>query len=210
MATTDVTVHHRATRARRMPAQKRREQILDAAVSVFAQRGYTAAGTAEIAAAAGIGEPTIYRYFAGKRDLYMAALQRADQEVRDNWERIASENGDPLNALLLIGAWYRQTLRERPRIIQLRSRAIAEPPHRAVGESAKQTYLEFRDFVENLFIRARDEGRIRADSDVRTLTWQFMALGALLDLSQQMNLQDQLTDADVVALAQVILAGRFT
>jgi AcrR family transcriptional regulator len=42
-------------RARRLPRQRRK--ILETAVSVFAERGYAGTGTADIAAAAGIGEP---------------------------------------------------------------------------------------------------------------------------------------------------------
>ncbi|HSP54052.1 MAG TPA: helix-turn-helix domain-containing protein, partial [Dehalococcoidia bacterium] len=105
-------------RARRLPAEERHKAILEAAVCVFAERGYAATGTADIAAAAGIGEPTIYRYFANKRELYLAALRQSGDEVMENWRRIAAENEDPLNALLLLGQWYHQTLRERPEILK--------------------------------------------------------------------------------------------
>lgn len=195
------------SRAPRLPAEERRTQILDVAIQVFARHGYAATGTADIAASAGIGEPTIYRYFDSKQDLYLAALQRSRDEVMENWRRIAAENADPVSALLLIGTWYHQTLQRKPEILKLRARSMVEEP--TVGaEIGKQAYLELREFIEGLFISAREEGRIAEGSDVRTLTWLFMAIGALLDLTQQVGLEEELTPGDLVNVSRAVLLGR--
>jgi AcrR family transcriptional regulator len=50
----------------------RREQILEAAVRVFARRGFGNATVAEIAEEAGVAPGTIYIYFEGKEDLFMS------------------------------------------------------------------------------------------------------------------------------------------
>jgi AcrR family transcriptional regulator len=55
----------------------RRDAILDAAHTVFASKGYTAAGIADVAGALGIGHGTVYRYFDNKRDIAAAVLDRA-------------------------------------------------------------------------------------------------------------------------------------
>ncbi len=62
--------------ARRMKPDERREQILAAALPCFAARGYAGAGTRDLARAAGITEPILYRHFAGKADLFRAVLER--------------------------------------------------------------------------------------------------------------------------------------
>jgi AcrR family transcriptional regulator len=58
----------------------RREQttrrILDGAAAVFAKGGYAATSMEEIAAAANVSKLLLYRDFAGKRELYLAVLQR--------------------------------------------------------------------------------------------------------------------------------------
>jgi AcrR family transcriptional regulator len=66
---------------------RRRDDILDAAVRVFAHKGYQAAGVADIAAELGIGHGTFYRYFESKHDV---AARVADRVV----ERIAEALGD--------------------------------------------------------------------------------------------------------------------
>jgi AcrR family transcriptional regulator len=68
-------------RERRM--QRQRKEILDAAASLFAEKGYAATSTKDIAQAADIGESTLYGYFPGKRDVMIAILSqpanRADE-----------------------------------------------------------------------------------------------------------------------------------
>ena len=62
--------------AERLTAPERREQILEAAVTVFAERGYEGASTEVIARMAGISQPYLFRLFGTKRDLIVATVQR--------------------------------------------------------------------------------------------------------------------------------------
>jgi AcrR family transcriptional regulator len=64
-------------------AARKREQILEAAASVFAEQGFRRATTKDIAEAADIAEGTIYNYFQSKDDLLMGILdQLANLEER--------------------------------------------------------------------------------------------------------------------------------
>lgn len=58
----------------RMPADVRREQILQTAVDLFSQKGFKGTTTKEIAKAAGVSEAIIFRHFASKDELYAAIL----------------------------------------------------------------------------------------------------------------------------------------
>lgn len=70
------TVATTAERRRRRP-EARREEILQAAVRLFAERGYGRTTTREIARAAGISEGTIYTYFGSKQDLLFSFIEEA-------------------------------------------------------------------------------------------------------------------------------------
>ena len=61
----------------RLPAAQRRQQILDATLPVFAQMGYAGAGTRDLAAAADISEPILYRHFGDKAGLFEAVVRLA-------------------------------------------------------------------------------------------------------------------------------------
>lgn len=64
-----------AAKRRRCSPETRREEILRAAVTLFASHGFTRTTTREIAQAAHIAEGTIYKYFASKEELLFAFLQ---------------------------------------------------------------------------------------------------------------------------------------
>src|SRR2546423_1076474 len=70
------TVH-----ARDIRASDKRARILDAAVKVFAERGFHSATVAEIARAAGVADGTIYLYFKGKDDLLLRLFDEKMTEL---------------------------------------------------------------------------------------------------------------------------------
>lgn len=61
--------------------ERRRAQIISSAVSVFAERGYPATTMSDIARHAGIGQGTIYRYVASKRELLDLVFDYSVEEV---------------------------------------------------------------------------------------------------------------------------------
>ncbi len=68
-------VQEAAAKRRRCSPETRREEILRAAVTLFASHGFTRTTTREIAQTANIAEGTIYKYFASKEELLFAFLQ---------------------------------------------------------------------------------------------------------------------------------------
>ncbi|XZE53535.1 TetR/AcrR family transcriptional regulator [Planctomycetaceae bacterium SH139] len=62
--------------ARSEAAAKTRERLLDAALTIFAQRGYAATGIREILKSAGVTQPTLYHHFADKAALLQALIEQ--------------------------------------------------------------------------------------------------------------------------------------
>lgn len=65
-----------AVKSKRMPRAVREQQMLDAAVQTFGQRGYMAASMDEIAELAGVSKPLVYLYLNSKEDLFIACIRR--------------------------------------------------------------------------------------------------------------------------------------
>ncbi|UQT61584.1 TetR/AcrR family transcriptional regulator [Streptomyces durmitorensis] len=59
-----------------MPRAVREQQMLDAAVRIFGQRGYRAASMDEIADVAGVSKPLVYLYLNSKEELFTACIRR--------------------------------------------------------------------------------------------------------------------------------------
>jgi AcrR family transcriptional regulator len=60
----------------RLPVAERRTLIVEAAGRLFGERGYDGTRIDEIATAAGVTKPIVYRHFGSKRDLYLSLLDR--------------------------------------------------------------------------------------------------------------------------------------
>lgn len=63
---------------RRMPAEDRRRQLLDAAVEAFAENGLAGTVHADVARRAGVAVPTVFHYFSSRAALLQAVLQALD------------------------------------------------------------------------------------------------------------------------------------
>lgn len=85
----------------RMKGDARREQILQTAVNLFSQRGFSGTTTKEIGRAAGVSEAMVFRHFSTKSELYGAILgdKACHDGIRFPWDenpvlREALDNGD--------------------------------------------------------------------------------------------------------------------
>ncbi len=79
---------------RKLQDAKRRE-ILAAAAAVFADQGFHAALMDDVAARAGIGKGTIYRYFASKQELFWSILDNGGEEMQAALASAGSANLAP-------------------------------------------------------------------------------------------------------------------
>jgi AcrR family transcriptional regulator len=66
---------------RRLPQAERRAIIVEAAGRLFGERGYEGTPVDEIAAAAGVTKPILYRHFDSKKALYLALLKRHREDL---------------------------------------------------------------------------------------------------------------------------------
>ncbi len=69
---------------------ERRQQILEAALDLFARQGFYATSTRQVAQAAGVAEGTIFNYFPTKKDLLIAAVSRGTEQYFEELEPSAT------------------------------------------------------------------------------------------------------------------------
>src|ERR1700733_2350316 len=115
--------------AERLTAPERREQILEAAVTVFAERGYEGASTDVIARMAGISQPYLFRLFGTKRDLIVATVRMCFADTEQLFTRAAA-GFEGEEAMKAIGDAYIEEIRRSPLKLraQLQSYAACDDP----------------------------------------------------------------------------------
>lgn len=99
---------------KRISGADRRSSILEAARSVFAERGYEGAKTQQIAAAAKVSEALVYRHFPSKMALYRAVLRQLIREQNANFETLGLPEPSTHSLVLSIKHYFRNCLVERP------------------------------------------------------------------------------------------------
>lgn len=170
------------TRARKQPAEVRRETVLDAAVRVFAGSPYRSASTAEIAREAGVAEPTIYRHFESKRELYLAAVERTASMICEAWRQIVARTPNACEALEALGTWYEQGVLTNPDLLRLRQRAVAEAEDDEVRRLLTDGYGGIHDIVRDVIRRGQEQGVMNRQVNADGAAWLFVGVGQVLDL----------------------------
>jgi AcrR family transcriptional regulator len=169
-------------RARRLPAEKRRRQIIEAARGVFASQGYGKVGTADLAKAAGISEPALYRHFAGKKELFVETIRATGPRLLQIWEEIACDYEDPLETLWAIGVYYYDHLDSHSANMKLQFRAISEADDADISAALHDNFEAFVRFVAETLDEGKARGIVRPEVDTRLVAWQFLGMGLTLDL----------------------------
>lgn len=159
--------------------EQRRQQILDAAIACFVQKGFHRTTMTDIAAQAGVSDTLAYRYFSGKEELIEAAVRRHGATSVD--DLVGSSDGvEDVRTLadMLIDTSMRRF--EHPEEMKTTMgfylRAWAEALH---DEQTRQEVVDHWsrgcDTVEGLIVRAQRQGQLDPNLDSRAMAWVMLA-----------------------------------
>jgi AcrR family transcriptional regulator len=99
-----------------MSAVERRADVLRAAVGPFAKGGYHGTSTEDVAKAAGISQPYLFRLFPTKKALFLALVEQGFGRVRDAFiEAVGDLTGE--DAMAAMGERYGELLRDRDELM---------------------------------------------------------------------------------------------
>jgi AcrR family transcriptional regulator len=138
----------------RFTAQERHAQLVEAAVTAFAQGGYAGTTTDQVARIAGVSQPYVIRIFGSKQELFLATVRHAGDRVQQIWREAAAV--DP--TLDGLGKAYEQLLAERDLlVVLLHGFAAAADP--ALGDTVRQCYGDQFTLVRELTGASAEEAR---------------------------------------------------
>src|SRR5919197_1346113 len=161
----------------RKTAEERRDEILDAAIVEFAQRGLEGASTEEIAKRAGISQPYVFRLFGTKKELFKATVARCLRETLETFQR-AAEGKRGEEALHAMGDVYvNELISDRTKLkAQLEAYAACDDPE--ICEVVRNGFGDLVAYVE------RVSGLAPAEVS------RFFATGMLINVMAAMKLSE--------------------
>jgi AcrR family transcriptional regulator len=139
---------------------RRCNEILHAAIELFADHGYAGTDTQLLADRLQVGKGTLYRYFPSKRALFLAAVDRVMRQLMDRVNASIADISDPLEQVAVAIRTYLAFFAEQPEYVELliQERALFK-------DRKKTTYFQYREANAerwlNLYRHLIASGRLR-------------------------------------------------
>lgn len=186
--------------------EARRRAILDAAIQAFAENGFFASRTRDIAARAGVAEGTIYLYFTGKDDLLLTAFREKVQEFCDTVQSIlAQELSFPKRLERFIELQF-ESIEAQPAlatVLLLESRQSTK----FYGGAVRDVLRLYATAIDELLASGAREGALRPGADLPLA--RRVLIGALEEVEVEWLLGDRTRRLVRLAprLAETLYAG---
>jgi TetR/AcrR family fatty acid metabolism transcriptional regulator len=153
-------------KARKALVDERRQQILDAAIRVFADRGFAGATVRDVARAARVAEGTIYIYFKSKEDLLIHIPRQIAAPVIDRLEAQLAAVRTPAEAeaaLVALGEAIVTRLSSHVRFVKVFLSALPHLSARARDEYLRQFAMAVWETIEHHLRQGAARGLYRPD-----------------------------------------------
>ena len=142
--------------------------ILDAAVRVFARRGYHGSRVGDIAEEAGVAHGLLYHYFSSKEQVLQTIFRENWGELLERFRSVESADESAGEKLEGIAKILLRTWRNDPDLVTVMVREVARSPQlQAQVEEVREAFAIVQRIVE----QGQAEGTFRSDVDARLASW---------------------------------------
>jgi AcrR family transcriptional regulator len=185
---------------RRVPAAERRDELIEAAVVEFAEGGLHGTPVDRIARRVGIAQPYVFSLFPGKRELFIAALERGFDHTAETFRRAAeafdAEHCEPgMDVLKAMGRAYIEMLHSHRELLMLQLHGYAACDDEVIRERVRSRYAQLVRLIFELSGATPE----RIDD--------FMRAGMWLNVQAAMGVDDLSAECDWIS-AEIGDAGR--
>ncbi|MBD1382223.1 TetR/AcrR family transcriptional regulator [Metabacillus arenae] len=177
---------------------ERKEQIMDAALKVFARRGIIGTKMSMIANEAGISAGLLYRYFKSKDELFITLVQQAVDESITGIKSIYELPGSPLDKIRTLtgeildeGSLLYFMLMHHART----SDEVPETAKKLIGKNSMKTYI---DILEPLFIEGQKKGELAEGNPSELISCYLSVLSGLMTLNIHGDENYQMPEVDLL------------
>ena len=162
-----------------MGSSDKRTRIIEAAVDVFADKGFNAARVSDIAKGAGVADGTIYLYFKNKEDLLLSVFEEKMDELRASLDIELAKHADPLAKIRAFARHHFKAVREQRSVAEVLQVEL-RLSKKFIKDYKPDKLFAYLGVLMELVREGQARGDIRADVDPFTTGWAFF--GALEEI----------------------------
>ena len=160
----------------------KRDAITQAAVAVFAEKGYRTARVCDVAAAAGVADGTTYLYFKNKEDLLLSIFEEKMTMLISELQVSLGAVTCPVEKIQIYVRQHFKQLEAHPLVAQVLQVELRQS-HKFLREYRPEPLWAYLNLFGDAVIEAQDRGLIRPEVDAFIIKWALF--GALDELSMQ-------------------------
>jgi len=142
--------------------QDKYERIIDAAVKVFAKKGFHKARISDIAGQAGVADGTIYLYFKNKDDILIHIFEYKLQQIIELFEAEIEQEASPVFKLARFILLHFSMLGEDPNLAAVLTVELRQS-HKFMKEYTPRKFGEFLKIITGIVIEGKDKGLFKDD-----------------------------------------------
>lgn len=183
-----------------------RARLLQAALTLFAARGYASTTVREIVAAAGVSKPVLYYYFGSKEGLYQALLEESFAGFEQMLHELLTADGSARERILRFCRTSLATAIENLEIVRLSHAIYYGPPQGAPPFDFDGFYQKMLDGISFILSDGMASGEFRP-LPCHELTWGVMGIFNLCMQEQICKLAPRIDGAGMETALTILLDG---
>lgn len=193
-------------------SEERRNQILEAAMAVFARQGFDQARMDDVAQEAGLSKGALYLYYKSKDAIIAAILQfffsRMMNRLRDFFG--SQEQPSVREQLLLLNRYYIEEMNWMAKLMPLSFQFYAVVARqKTVRQFLKQYFKDYRELLSVLVQRGIDQGEfqpVQAETMAITITALYEGLALLWLVDPEATQWEQIGETALLMLLDGVAA----
>lgn len=170
-----------------MTKNNKKELIINAAIRIFAQKGFYTANVADVAKEAGVADGTIYLYFKSKDDLLISLFETKMEEILQRFSSLLKSEqraDDKLRQFIQLYFKMIQEDRNLAEVFQVELRQSSK----FLKDYHNQKFIDFLNLIGDIIHLGQKEGIFKTDISIHSM--KLIIFGALDELARQWILAD--------------------
>jgi AcrR family transcriptional regulator len=186
--------------------------ILEAAIMLFAEKGFSATTTRQIAQAAGVNEVTLFRHFRSKQELFHQILEEIKRLYPPLIEERQAAEADPQQIITDFCLLTLRRMKQAPHLVRLMLYAMLDEVHELREQLIEKRVESYYEIVRSALARLQTSGhcplRGNAEELARLLLSQVFGLGLMsLCRLERFDIVDEEKLAQQIASQFLLAAG---
>ena len=166
---------------------KRRKELVPIVASTFAELGYRRATTAELARRCKVRENILYRLWADKKAMFIAAIDYVYDMSAQTWRKVLEE-GDQETSVAERLLEYESKHYGESGLHRIIHAGLSETDDPDVRVALRAMYARFHRFIRGRVAEHRDGKAETATPDAMLSAWAIVGLGNVSNISRELGL----------------------